>query len=37
MSQAIIATGQTGIHRKFEIADEFGRTVRIVPFHQAVA
>jgi hypothetical protein len=37
MSQEVVASGRTGIHRRFEIADESGQTVLVVPFLQAVA
>jgi hypothetical protein len=36
MSQAIVFDGRSGVHRSFEIADETGQTVLVVPFRQAV-
>ncbi len=37
MSQAIMVDGHSGVHRRFEIADETGQTILVVPFHEAVA
>jgi hypothetical protein len=36
MSQSIIRGGRLGIDRRFEIADQEGNTVAIVPFREAV-
>jgi len=37
MSQSIIRDGHLGIDRHFEITDEQGNTIVIVPFREAIS
>jgi hypothetical protein len=36
MSQSILTDGRLGIDRRFEVADDQGNTIAIVPFREAV-
>lgn len=37
MSQSIIRDGSLGIERRFEITDDQGNTIAIVPFREAIS